>query len=267
MNDQEVVRLPKIGLGTFKSKDNECYQAVLDALEIGYRHIDTASIYGNEEEVGRAIKDSPVLRSEIFITSKIWNDVTTKEGTIAAFEASREKLQVEYIDMMLIHWPKGKERNAKVWEGLEELEEKGLVRAIGISNFQIHHIEDLLETAKIVPMLNQVECHPHLKQFNLQSYMEEQGIAMMAYGQFAQGHIDDEEVLKLAKKHDKTKEQIILRYLTQRQIFVIPKSVNKDRIEANFDIEDFKLTMPEMNQINGIVKANRYYADPDNILF
>ncbi len=263
----EQIKMPGIGLGTFKSEGNEVYNAVLDALKIGYKHIDTAAIYGNEIEIGKAIKDSKVLRSDIFVTTKIWNDVTTKEETINAFNESLEKLDMEYVDLLLIHWPKSKERNAQVWEALEQLEKEGRARAIGVSNFQIHHIEDLLETANVVPMINQVECHPHLKQINLQNYMEEKGIAMEAYGQFAKGNINDEVILKLAKKHNKTKEQIILRYLLQRNIFVIPKSVNKSRIEANINVNDFKLSMDEVNSINAINNATRYYPDPDNIGF
>lgn len=263
----EQVKMPGIGLGTFKATKNEVYDAVLYALKAGYKHIDTAAIYNNEEEIGRAIREAKVLRSELFITTKIWNDVETKEETFAAFEASLSRLGVDYIDLLLIHWPKSKARNAAVWEALEELEKNGKVRAIGVSNFQIHHLEDLFETATIMPMINQVECHPHLKQLNLQQYLEDRGIAMEAYGQFAKGNIDDEVILKIAKKHDRTKEQIILRYLLQRNIFVIPKSVNEERIISNLNVNDFKLTMDEVNQINSINKAIRYYSDPDNIIF
>ncbi len=263
----DVIRVPAIGLGTFLSKENDCYNAVINAIKCGYRHIDTAAIYQNEEEVGRAIKDSKVLRSEMFITTKIWNDVKTKEDTFKAFEESLNRLQVDYIDLVLIHWPKDDVRNAQVWEALEELEAKGNILAIGVSNFQIHHLEALLETANVVPMINQVECHPHLKQIKLQEYMQDKGIAMMAYGQFGQGNIDDEVLHKLAKKHDKTLHQIILRYLIQRNIFVIPKSVTPERIASNFEIFDFKLTMDEMNMINDIKMAKRYYDDPDNIYY
>lgn len=265
---KEELRMPSIGLGTYLSTPEEVVDAVADAIAIGYRHIDTASIYRNEEAVGEGIKKSGITRSEIFITTKVWNNVTTEEETIAAFEESCSKLGVDYIDLYLIHWPGTKERNADVWRGLEKLLEEKKVLAIGASNFQIHHLNDLLETAEVVPMMNQVEVHPLLQQRVLQDFCANEGIALTSYGPFARGHLDDNEVLlKIGKKYDKTINQVILRWLYQRGIFAIPKSVTKSRIESNFMVNDFKLSMDDMEKIKELNSARRLYADPDNISF
>lgn len=260
--------MPAIGLGTFQANEEECYEAVLKALEIGYRHIDTAAIYKNEEAVGRAIADSGIDRSEIFITSKVWNDVTTFEGTLKAYEESITKLNTNYIDLYLIHWPKSYARNAEVWRAMEELQNNNKVRAIGISNFQIHHIEHLLETAAIVPMMNQVELHPHLPQYNLQEFCSEYGIALTAYGQFAKGNLDEDETLKeIAKKYNKSVRQVMIKWVNQRMIFTIPKSVNEVRIRENFKGLEFELDKDDMFKIKKLNCARRYYPDPDNIYF
>ncbi|MGL5021411.1 MAG: aldo/keto reductase [Mycoplasmatales bacterium] len=265
---KEELKMPSIGLGTFLSTPEEVTSAVIDAIEIGYRHIDTAAIYKNEEAIGNGIKQSGITRSELFITTKVWNDVDSKEGVFKAFEESCQKLQVDYIDLYLIHWPKDKKRNAIVWETMEELLDSGKVKAIGVSNFQIHHLIDLLETAEVIPMMNQVELHPHLQQHNLQSFCADQGIALTSYGPFAKGNLVDNEVLvKIAKKHDKNIYQVILRWLYQRGIFAIPKSITKERIISNFMVNDFKLSQNEMDQIRKLNNAKRYYADPDNIDF
>lgn len=262
------IKMPAIGLGTYLSKDEDVYNAVKYALELGYRHIDTAAIYDNEAEIGKAIADSDVKREEIFITSKLWNSVKTYEDVFVAFQESIDKLQTTYLDLYLIHWPKSYERNAEVWRAMEELCNDGKVKAIGVSNFQMHHIEHLLETADIVPMMNQVEIHPHLPQYFLQEQCAELGIALTAYGQFAKGHLNDDETLKaIAKKYNKSVHQVMVKWINQRQIFTIPKSISEIRIRENFKGLEFELDKDDMFKIKKLNTARRYYPDPDNIPF
>ncbi len=265
---EEQVKVPSMGLGTFLAKDNDVKNAIHTAIETGYKLIDTATIYENENEVGEAIKTSGCNRNDIFITSKVWNSIETFDDAINAYQESCSKLGVEYLDLYLIHWPGTKERNAIVWSALEHLLNEGKVRAIGVSNFQKHHLYELFETAETIPMMNQVEIHPHLNQIRLQEFCTEHGISLTAYGTFARGHLDNEEkLLKIAKKHNVTIQQIILRWLFQRNIFTIPKSVTPERIKSNFEIQQFKLSMDEMNIIYSLNCAKRYYPDPDNISF
>lgn len=263
---QDVFKMASLGLGTFKSSNDDVYQAVTTAINKGYRAIDTASIYGNEQEIGRAIGDNKISRREVCITTKIWNDVKTYNDAIIAVEESMQRLNVEYIDLVLIHWPLDSERNYEVWKALEYLLEKNVVLAIGVSNFQIHHLDELLSQCSIVPMMNQVEMHPYLTQNRLKSYMDEAGIAMTSYGPFAKNEIaNDELLLKLGRKYDRTVYQIVLKWGIQRGIFMIPKSITDARIIENFEIFDFKLTMDEVNSITKLNKGRRLYTDPDNV--
>ncbi len=259
----ETFKFPAIGLGTYLAKDEECINAVKTALNNGYLHIDTAAIYENEIAVAEGIAQSDVSREDIFITSKVWNDVETYEQTIEAFEVSLENLKTDYLDLYLIHWPGTKERDREVWRALEDLYEAGKVKAIGVSNFYVEHLDDLLEVAKISPMVNQVEISPANQKWDLHEYCWNFDIALMAYGSFMKGNnLNDPSLVKMANKHQKSVYQIILRWLLQRGIFVIPKSVTEDRIISNFQIRDFELTAIEMEKIADLNTDTVYYGEP-----
>lgn len=257
-----------MGIGTGNLKGDDCYNAVLLALKNGVRLIDTATMYGNEKEVGRAVKDSQIPREEITIISKVKFDVLTYEGVFNAFEQTCRDLQVSYVDIYLNHWPNGKNRNAEIWRGLEELYNTKKVGAIGVSNFQKHHFYDLAKTQKITPMYNQVEIHPMLQQWQLQEYCDAQGIRLMAYGQFALGQVFESEILKdIASKHNVSVAQVVLRWLYQRNIMSIPKMLTEKEISENTDIFSFELSNDEMHNIKFVNTGRRLYSDPDNMIF
>ncbi len=259
----DTFRFPAVGLGTYLSEGEELKLAVLKAIEVGYKHIDTAKIYENEAIIGEALNTSGIKRENIYLTSKVWNDVTTYEQTIAAFEQTIKNLKTDYLDLYLIHFPGTKERDREVWRALEDLYEKGLVKAIGVSNFFVNHLDDLLETAKISPMVNQVEISPVNQQWDLHEYCWNFDIALMAYGSFMKGNnLNNPILVKIAKKHNKTVQQVILRWLLERGIFVIPKSVTASRIEENFQIRDFSLSNIEMEKIADLNTDTIYYAEP-----
>lgn len=261
---QEKVKLPAIGLGTYKSTDEEGYSAVQTALRCGYRLIDTAPVYENEVTIGQVIKSSGLERTEYFLTSKVPTSVDTYEQTLEAFEKTCTDLQVDYLDIYLIHWPKGKERDREVWRALESLYEAGKVKIIGVSNFEIPHLDDLLEVAKIAPMMNQIEISPLCQQFDVHEYCWNFDIAITAYGSLMKGNnLENPVLVKNANKHNKSVAQIILRWLLQRGIFVIPKSVNADRIEQNIQIRDFQLSNIEMDKIADLNQDKHYYSLPE----
>lgn len=268
---QNGINIPVIGLGTWKSKDYEAYEAVLKALEIGYRHIDTASIYGNEHMVGQAIKDSKIPREDIFITTKLWNSDQGYEETLQAFEKSLEKLQVTYIDLYLIHWFKGHEKSLNTWRALEKLYKENKIKAIGVSNFNVHHMDYLMKYAEISPMINQVETHIELPNHYLQAYCESKGIVLEAYAPLMSSDIQtllSKEVLKkIASKYNKSIPQIAIRWLIQRGIVVLPKSINPKRIEENFDVFDFSLSEEEIIEINTLETGRKRFPEMDNVPF
>ena len=263
------VLMPKLGLGTFLMADGEsAYDSVKTALEVGYRHIDTAQMYQNEKSVGDAIKDSGIPRKEIFITTK-QRGHSTLENMQKAFNASLEKLQTDYVDLFLIHWPNhDKKINQATWAFFESLYEQKKVRAIGVSNFQRHHLNDLMETAKIKPMVNQVELHPGLSQMPLQAYLEEEGIAIESYGPFMKGGIFEgiwkETLEKIALKHHASIPQVVIAWGLARDIIMIPKSVTPIRIEENFKSKDVLLSISEVEEISALNRGKRVYTDPDN---
>ena len=262
------VKMPWLGLGVFKVEEGEeVEKSVETAIKLGYRSIDTAAIYRNEEGVGRAIKASGVPREELFITTKVWNKAQGYEITLEAFERSMSKLGLDYLDLYLIHWPvKGKYLDT--WRALEKLYEEGKVRAIGVSNFQIHHLQDIFEIAKVRPMVNQVEYHPKLAQVELLSYCKENNVQMQAWSPLMQGHLLDNEVLKaIGEKHGKSVAQVILRWDLQNGVVTIPKSVKEHRIKENADIFDFELTVEEMEKVNALNEDKRIGPDPDNFDF
>ena len=263
------VKMPQLGLGTFLIKDeNEAYETVKYALEVGYRHIDTAQIYRNEEMVGKAIKDSKIPREEIFITTKYWG-FHNEEKMEAAFNESLEKLKTDYVDLYLVHGPSHSiEINARTWAFLEKLYNEKRVRAIGVSNFQKHHIEELLKTAKIVPMVNQVELHPGLSQVPLKAYLDSKKIAIESYGPLMKGGIFNppysDQLQMIAHRHKATIAQVVIAWGLQRGILMIPKSVTPKRIVENYESLHVKLSDSEMEAIHQLNRGNRVYADPDN---
>lgn len=264
------VDIPILGLGVFQSKDgNETVNAVRWAIEAGYRHIDTATVYGNEESVGRGIIESGIKREELFVTTKLWNTDMRQGTQMEAFEKSLERLKMDYVDLYLIHWPVA-DKYKESWKILEEIYASGRVHAIGVSNFHQHHLEYLLSDAKVVPAINQIECHPQLSQQPLIDYCEKLGIVCEAWSPLGGtgGNLLEHNVLKkLAEKYHKSVAQIILRWDLQRGIVTIPKSVHRDRIISNADLFDFELNVEDMKIINAINKDLRVGANPDNFDF
>lgn len=261
------VKMPWFGLGVWQTKEGEeVEKAVSYALNAGYRHIDTAAIYGNEEGVGRAIAQSDVSREDIFVTTKAWNGDQGYESTLKAFETSRKKLGFEYVDLYLIHWPvKGKYKDT--WKAFEKLYKDGYVRAIGLSNFQIHHIEDVLADAEILPMVNQVEYHPLLTQKELQVFCKDHKIQLEAWSPLMQGNLDVDVIKEIAAKYAKTAAQVVLRWDLQNGVVTIPKSVRESRIVENAGVFDFELSLDDMAKIDALNQNKRFGADPDNFNF
>jgi diketogulonate reductase-like aldo/keto reductase len=262
------VKMPWFGLGVFKVEEGpELVNSVKTAIQHGYRSIDTAAIYENEEGVGQGIKESGIAREDLFVTSKVWNADLGYESTLAAYQTSLDKLGLEYLDLYLIHWPvAGKYKEA--WRALETLYKEGRVRAIGVSNFQVHHLEDLMKDAEIKPMVNQVEYHPRLTQNEVHAFCREQGIQMEAWSPLMQGQLlDNEGLAAIAAKYKKSVAQIILRWDLQNGIVTIPKSTKEHRIIENSQVFDFELTQEDMHQINNLNQNHRVGPDPDNFDF
>ncbi|CCV64084.1 Aldo/keto reductase family protein [Alteracholeplasma palmae J233] len=265
------LKMPVLGLGTFLIEDgSSVYDTVLNALKIGYRHIDTAYMYRNEKGIGDAIRDSKIPREEIFITTKLSTQAMgNKELLEQSFQESLDKLQTNYVDLLIIHWPSHNEKiNAITWEFLEEQYKNKKALAIGVSNFQRHHLEDLFKTAKIKPMINQVELHPGLSQVYLQKYLEKENIAITSYGPLMKGMVFEapyiETLTEIAAKYNASVAQIIIAWGLKRNIFMIPKSVNEKRLLENFNAKDIKLENKDVERINQLNKGKRVYTDPDN---
>ena len=262
------VRMPYLGLGVYLAADgNEVQQAISYALDAGYRHVDTASFYGNEEGVGSAVNNSDLKREHVFITSKVWNSDQGYENTLRAFDTSLKKLKMDYLDLYLVHWPvEGKFKDT--WKAFEEIYRQGRVRAIGVSNFMQHHLEDLMQDCEVTPMVNQMEFHPYLVQQSLLDFCSRQGIQYEAWSPLMKGQIFDiPELVALAGKHQKTVVQIVLRWNLQKGVVTIPKSVKKERIINNADIFDFELSTADMAVIDALDRGERVGPDPDNFNF
>ncbi|PCN42506.1 aldo/keto reductase [Brevibacillus laterosporus] len=255
---------PWLGLGVYKAEDGaEVEKAIHMALEAGYRSIDTAAIYENEAGVGKAIRDSKIPRDEIFVTTKVWNTEQGYESTLQAFDASLQKLGLDYIDLYLVHWPvPGKYK--ETWRALETLYKKGLVRSIGVSNFHIHHLEDLLSVCEVKPMLNQIEMHPYLIQKELRQYCEQNGIYVEAWRPLMRGNLEVPLLQEMAERYQKTPAQIVLRWDLQHNVLVIPKSVKKERIIENAGLFDFELMDADMALLDGLNRDQRFGPDPDH---
>ncbi len=262
--------IPSIGVGVFRVEEAIIAQEMVEtALAIGYRHIDTAMIYGNEEAVGKAIKNSGVPREEIFLTTKLWNADQRSGKVQEALEESLRKLKTEYVDLYLVHWPVA-ETYVKVWSKMEAIYKSGKAKAIGVSNYQTHHIEDLLKQAEVVPAVNQFESYPYFTQEPLIKYCKEKGIYPEAWGPLGAGQTDvlaNPVIVDIAKKHSKNPAQIIIRWDVQRGVIVIPKSVHKERLIENLTVMDFELTDEEMKLIDHLNKNQRLGSNPDSFNF
>lgn len=258
------IEMPQLGFGVFQVPDAETTAAVAEALKAGYRSIDTAAIYGNERGVGQAIADSGIDRGELFITSKVWNADQGFEETLAAYDASLEKLGLDYLDLYLIHWPApANGRFIDTWKALEKLYADGRVRAIGVSNFEPDQLEQILAEATVVPVVNQVELHPALQNRAVQAFGAEHGIATEAWSPLAQGAaLQDPSVLAIAEAHGRTPAQVILRWHLQQGRIVIPKSVTPSRIAENLDVFGFELSADELSAIDALEKDGRTGPHP-----
>lgn len=268
--------IPCIGYGTYKTGDGEVYDAVTAAIKAGYRHIDTAAFYGNEAGIGRAIRDCGVPREELFITSKVWNTDRGYENAKKAFAGTMERLGLEYLDLYLIHWPANKKQfgdeakqiNAQTWKALEELYAEGKVREIGLSNFLPHHIEELMETAKVKPMVDQIEFHPGWAQPETVGYCQKNGIVVEAWSPLGRRAVLDSEVLqKIGARYKKSTAQVCVRWVLQHGILPLPKTVSPERMAENADVFDFSLTAQEMETIDGLKDLGGQCALPDEVDF
>jgi 2,5-diketo-D-gluconate reductase A len=257
------VEMPILGFGVYQITDlTECENSVLDAIEAGYRLIDTAAAYQNEEAVGRAIKRSGIPREELFITTKLWIQDNGYENTKKAFEKSHRKLGLDYLDLYLIHQPYGDVYGE--WRAMEELYTEGKIKAIGVSNFHPDRVMDLIVHNKVVPAVNQIETHPFHQQIETQTFLQENGIQIQSWGPFAEGRnriFENKLLLSIGEKYNKSVAQLILRWLTQRGVVVIPKSVRKERIKENFNIFDFSLTEEDMNAIKELDTKESLFFD------
>ncbi|WP_201007404.1 aldo/keto reductase [Paenibacillus glycanilyticus] len=269
---QNGVAMPWLGLGVFKVEDGSVViQSVKDAIKNGYRSIDTAAIYDNETGVGQAVRESMaehgIERKDLFITSKVWNADLGYESTLAAFETSLNKLGLDYLDLYLIHWPvEGKYKDA--WRALETLYKQGRVKAIGVSNFHVHHLQDLMKDAEVMPMVDQVEYHPMLAQNELRTFTREHNIQLEAWSPLMQGQLLDHPVLgEIAAKHSKSVAQVILRWDLQNGVVTIPKSIKESRIIENAHVFDFELSSDDMAAIDALNEDRRVGPDPDNFDF
>jgi diketogulonate reductase-like aldo/keto reductase len=261
------VAIPQFGFGVFQIPPDGTAAAVAKALELGYRHVDTAAIYGNEAEVGQAIAASGIPRDELFVTTKLWNGDQGYDSALSAFEVSAGKLGLDVVDLYLIHWPvPARDRYVESWRALVRLKQDGRVRSIGVSNFQPAHLRRLFDEVGVVPSVNQVELHPYLQQAELRAFHAEHQIVTEAWSPLAQGLVlDDPALVEIAAAHDKTTAQVVLRWHLQLGNVVFPKSVTPARIAENLELFDFELSDAEMVAIAALERAERTGFDPDEM--
>ncbi|WHT17264.1 aldo/keto reductase [Crossiella sp. CA-258035] len=259
------VAMPQLGFGVFQVPDAETEAAVTHALEAGYRSIDTAAIYGNEGGVGAALAAAGLPREELFITTKLWNADQGYDSALRAFDASLDKLKLDYLDLYLIHWPvPAKGKYVESWKALTKLQEDGRVRAAGVSNFQPAHLREVIDATGVVPAVNQVELHPRLVQAGLREVHRELGIVTEAWSPLAQGELLDDPVLvELGRRYDRTPAQVVLRWHLQLGNVVIPKSVTPSRIKQNLDVFGFELTADDLASVTALNADRRTGPDPD----
>ncbi|RZN45539.1 aldo/keto reductase [archaeon] len=261
-------KMPWVGVGTFKIPDGpEVEKTVSSALDIGYRHIDTATYYGNERGVGKVINDSMLERDDVFITTKLWTTDMGFDKAFKAFDQSLDLLDMDYVDLYLVHWPK-KGLIKDTWSALERIYETGRARAIGVSNFQIHHLEELLEGADIVPAVNQIEYHPYLNQRDVREFCEEHKIQVVGWSPLIRGKIvNNPSISAISKKYGKTPAQIALRWALQHDVVVIPKTVHEERLRENANVFDFVLADEDMEIIDALDGGTRIGPHPDHVDF
>jgi 2,5-diketo-D-gluconate reductase A len=259
------VQIPQFGLGVFQVPPAETVENVTHALELGYRHIDTAKAYGNEAQVGQAIRASGLERGEIFLTTKLWNDDQGRTEATRALKASLDRLETDYVDLFLIHWPApGRDRYVETWEALIRARAEGLARAIGVSNFQPSHLERIVEATGVTPAVNQIELHPYLQQAVLRREHAERGIVTEAWSPLAKGMVaDDATITAIAEAHGRTNAQVVLRWHIQLGNVVFPKSMSRERIEQNIDVFGFELSAEEMDRIAELERGERTGPNPD----
>ncbi len=260
------VKMPQLGYGVWQVEDEQATTAVRKAIEVGYTSIDTAMIYQNERGVGKAIKEASVPREQLFITTKVWNSDQGFENTLRAFDESLERLGLDYVDLYLIHWPTPEfDQYVDTYKALEKLYHDGRVKAIGVCNFEIEHLERLLQECEVKPVLNQVECHPYLQQNELKDFCAKHDIFLEAWSPLEQGGdvLKDEVIQKIADVQGKTPAQVVLRWHLQKNNIVIPKSVTPSRIEENFNVFDFELTEEQMDEINQLNRDRRKGPHPN----
>ncbi len=259
------VEIPQLGFGVFQIDPDETKDATLAAIEVGYRHIDTAQMYGNEKQVGEAVRASGVDRGELFVTSKLNNNKHAYDDALAAFDQTLADLDIDYVDLFLVHWPLPTVGDyTETWKAMEKMYESGKVRAIGVSNFQPTHLNRLANETTITPAVNQVEVHPYLTNEEIRAYDQEHGIATEAWSPIAQGKVlDDPTIVRIAEAHGKSPAQVTLRWHLQRGDIVFPKSVTRARVEENFDVFDFELSGTDLTDITMLDKGERTGPDPD----
>ncbi|PKU50273.1 Aldo/keto reductase [Lysinibacillus sp. TC-37] len=267
------LKMPLVGYGVFRVPEgDDLAEAVKTAIAKGYRSIDTAQVYRNEESVGRgiqaAIEEGLVTREELFITSKVWNDGLSYEKTLAAYDSSLEKMGLDYLDLYLVHWPGIDQNYIKVYKALEKIYQDGRVRSIGVSNFHVHHLESLLKETTVIPVINQIEFHPHLTQEEVRAYCEDKGIQVEAWSPLMNGSLLEEALIQeLASKYSKTPAQIVLRYDVQHHVVTIPKTMTPARMSENLDVFDFALSEQEMTQLDALNDGLRCGPDPEKFNF
>ncbi len=269
------VGIPCLGFGTWKTPAEQATASVLHALEAGYRHIDTATAYNNEAAVGTAIASSGIPREEIFLTSKLWNPHQGYQSTLDAFERSLERLQTAYLDLYLIHWPHDRkyfdnwqEMNRETWRAFEKLYRDGRIKAIGVSNFRPHHLENLLDGCEIAPMVDQVEVHPGMPQDEILAFCKEHQIVVEGWSPLATGKIFSVPTMQeMAQKYGKTVAQLCLRWCIQRSVIPLPKSVTPSRIVENTQIFDFQLEQDDVDRISGLTECGWSGLDPNNLIY
>ncbi|MDH6351381.1 MULTISPECIES: aldo/keto reductase [Brevibacillus] len=260
------VEMPWLGLGVWKAKEGNETVAVRSAIEAGYRSVDTAAVYGNEEGVAEGIRQAGIDRDQLFITTKVWNADQGYESTLKAFDVSMKKLKLDTLDLYLVHWPV-KDKFVDTWRALEKLYRDGYVRAIGVSNFHIHHLEELRKHSEITPVVNQVEYHPLLTQRELHAYCKDRAIQLEAWSPLMQGNLDHPLLVELGQKYGKSPAQIVIRWDLQNGVVTIPKSITPARIEQNADVFDFALSAEDVDKISALNENKRFGPDPDNFDF